>query len=76
MQLSFPPLISGNGCLALKKCKSAQHAAMNGADVSVFSALDCYGAKNKKKEKVYITPSPMGGGIHNPPIYETVYITP
>ena len=46
MQLSFPPLISGNYCLALKKCKSAQHAAMNGADVSVFSALGCYG-KNR-----------------------------
>ena len=28
------------------------------------------------KEKVYITPSPMGGGLHNPPTYETVYITP
>jgi hypothetical protein len=27
-------------------------------------------------EKVYITPSPMGVGLHNPPIYETVYITP
>ena len=27
-------------------------------------------------EKVYITPSPMGGGLHNPPNYGTVYITP
>jgi hypothetical protein len=28
------------------------------------------------KEKVYITPSTMGCGLHNPPTYETVYITP
>jgi hypothetical protein len=27
-------------------------------------------------EKVYITPSPMGVGLHNPLTYETVYITP
>ena len=26
-------------------------------------------------EKVYITPSTMGGGLHNPPTYKTVYIT-
>jgi hypothetical protein len=26
-------------------------------------------------EKVYITPSPMGDALHNPPTYETVCIT-
>ena len=30
----------------------------------------------KNKEKVYITPSPMGVGLHNLPTYETIYITP
>jgi len=29
-----------------------------------------------RMEKVYITPSTMGDGLHNPPTYETVYITP
>jgi hypothetical protein len=29
-----------------------------------------------KLEKVYTTPSPMSGGLHNPPTFETVYITP
>jgi hypothetical protein len=54
------------------------------------SGVKCgpHGGKNSKmksvdgflvelqKEKVYITPSPMGGGLHNPPTYETIYITP
>jgi hypothetical protein len=29
----------------------------------------------KTKEKIWITPSPMGVGLHKPPTYETVYIT-
>jgi hypothetical protein len=29
-----------------------------------------------QQEKVYITPSPMGVGLHSPLAYETVYITP
>ena len=41
---------------------------------SIASWLLC--VRRVLKEKVYITPSPMRGGLHNPPTYKTIYITP
>jgi hypothetical protein len=38
--------------------------------------LNCSLLEKLRKEKVYIIPQLMGGGLHKPPTYKTVYITP
>ena len=48
----------------------------SGSGLSCTQVMEYVSKQVKKVEKVYINPSPMGVGRHNPPNYEMVYITP
>ena len=64
--------INLNLCLHLHLQRTKGKTYFLQSSVKLHATIGCH----FPVEKVYITPSPMGGGLHNPPNYETVYITP